>query len=517
MILDSTIGASGTPFSGGSNDPAPGHAVRIQNQDMSRAEDRCTRRRSGLALAPSLLAGLLLLALLTPPQLCAQTNTAKAAPSSHRWLLIVETSHSMQRRSDAVFESVQGLLTSGMSSQLRPGDTLGVWTYNADLYSGRFQLQTWSPETRQAIVSSTLVFLKSQKYEKKANFDKVLPVLTRVIGDSRLLTVLLVSSGDEKMRGTPFDAQINEYWQKWHDQQQKARMPFVTILRAKAGKVTDCTIDTPPWPIQLPSQAKEPQVTPAMHEKLLEVLHNPPPPTAPPLIISGRKRQPEPAPATKPQPAVVKAEVPAPVAAVPSTNNLLAAQPPAPVAPPVQMAKAEVAQVTPVKPLEEVAPKPLTPPALVPAPKVEAVRTAETKPSESAPVKPAAALTAQTPPAMPKPAAFEPPKSGPAPEPKPVQAPSLLIAPPATQAVTVPALRPNPSSVAKPPSSIPAPPAQAATAIPVEAIAGHRNIWIAALVLAGVTASLAVLLLRRSRTTSQASLITQSFERKNKP
>ena len=188
MILNSTIGASGTPFSGGSNDPAPGHAMRMQNQDMSRALDRCNRRRSGLALAPSLLAGLLMLALLTPPQLCAQTSTAKAASTSHRWLLIVETSRSMQRRSDAVFESVQGLLTSGMSSQLRPGDTLGVWTYNADLYSGRFQLQTWSPETQQAIVSRTLAFLKSQKYEKKANFDKVLPVLTRVIGDSRLLT-----------------------------------------------------------------------------------------------------------------------------------------------------------------------------------------------------------------------------------------------------------------------------------------------------------------------------------------
>src|ERR1019366_9321992 len=157
---------------------------------------------------------------------------------------------------------------------------------------------------------------------------------------------------------------------------------------------------------------------------------------------------------------------------------------------------------------EEVALKPLPPPALVPAPKVEAVRTAETKPSEPAPVKPAAAPTGQTPPAFQKPAAIEPPKSAPASEPEPVQAPSLLIAAPATRAVTVPAPRPTPSSVATPPSSIPTPPVQAATAVPVKTLAGHRNIWIAALVLAGVTASLAVLLLRRSRTASQASLIT---------
>jgi hypothetical protein len=45
----------------------------------------------------------------------------------------------------------------------------------------------------------------------------------------------------------------------------------------------------------------------------------------------------------------------------------------------------------------------------------------------------------------------------------------------------------------------------------------NRSIWIAALVLAGVAISFALLLLRRSRATAGASLITQSFERKKKP
>ena len=74
----------------------------------------------------------------------------------------------------------------------------------------------------------------------------------RVISDSKLLTVILISSGDWKIRGTPFDDRINGSYQQWRDQQQKARMPFVTVLRARNGQVGDYAVNTPPWPLQVP-------------------------------------------------------------------------------------------------------------------------------------------------------------------------------------------------------------------------------------------------------------------------
>ncbi len=55
---------------------------------------------------PHLLAGLLLL---SPWAVGAQTNVAKAAGSSHRWLMVVETSKSMQRRADAGAHDSAGL------------------------------------------------------------------------------------------------------------------------------------------------------------------------------------------------------------------------------------------------------------------------------------------------------------------------------------------------------------------------------------------------------------------------
>src|SRR5882724_1036018 len=85
-------------------------------------------------------------AVLLATALHAQTNSpAPAAPHSSRYLLIVETSRSMQRRTQGTLDAVRTLLASGMGGQMRRGDTLGVWTFNDQLYAGSFPLQTVSP------------------------------------------------------------------------------------------------------------------------------------------------------------------------------------------------------------------------------------------------------------------------------------------------------------------------------------------------------------------------------------
>jgi hypothetical protein len=447
----------------------------MRTQNVNRINNHDERRRAGWLAAHPLLAGLLLLTVLAPCPLRAQTNTAKAALSSQRWLLVVETSRPMKRRTGAVLQAVRDLLASGMDGQLQRGDTLGVWTFNEGLYAGRFPLQTWSPKAQQDITSRMLTFLKGQKYEKQANFSKGLPALSQIIKDSDALTVVLVSSGDETMRGTPFDAQINEFLQKWHDQQQKAKMPFVTVLRAKAGQLADYTLNTPPFPTQMPRPSQVTQSAEPIQTKLSEAVRKSPPPTVPPLIVSGKKTQPEKAPAPKLEPTVVKTNAPAPAAAAPGTNNLLAAKPPAAAVVPVEAAKPEAALVTPATHSTELPPKPAPVPVVpVTEPKAEAVKGPETKPVEPMPAKPEVA--------------------------PPVQ----------TQGV-------SPSALTSPPSSSPRPSAQTGTVLPGETLARHTNIWIAGLVLAGVAAAFAILLLRRSRTAPQASLITQSFERKHKP
>src|ERR1051326_5923515 len=128
-------------------------------------------------------------------QASAQTNTNRAVPVSNRYLFIVETSRAMERRADGVLSSVQTLLNSAIGGQLRRGDTLGVWTYNEQLYGGEFPLQQWSPETHPGVVRRTVAFLQQQKYEKSARIDKVLPSINRLVQGSPFLTVILITEG----------------------------------------------------------------------------------------------------------------------------------------------------------------------------------------------------------------------------------------------------------------------------------------------------------------------------------
>ena len=227
---------------------------------------------------------LVLSALFLPGQ--AASNTSASASS--RYLLVVETSRAMQPRAPGAQRAVRELLNTGMNGQLRRGDTLGVWTFNESLYTGKLPLQKWSPEIKDQITSSVTNFLAGQKNEKKADFKQVLPALDKVVTGSDYLTIILVTDGEQKITGTPFNGQINEFFQLWRDQQRKADMPFLTVLRASHGEITHYALNTAPWTVQMPPLAPEIQA-------LVEADSRPAPPpkvqtsSVPPLIIHGKK------------------------------------------------------------------------------------------------------------------------------------------------------------------------------------------------------------------------------------
>ena len=273
-----------------------------------------------------LSAPLLLLALSFPFGLPAQTNSVAARGPSNRYLFILNTSSAMQPRADGTLQAMQDLLASGLGGQLRRGDTIGVWTYNQELNAGHFPLQLWTPETHRTVAINIFRFLKEQKYEKRASLDKVLPAMQGVIKDSEFITVILVSDGDQKIRGTPFDDPINQFFKLWHGQQQKAHMPFITVLRARNGSITDHTVNSAPWPVEIPPLPSE-LTGPAVAEK------KPAPARQQPaaLIVSGKK--PDPVAPAKPleESAVPIQDKPAQPAIV-ETNEAKKVEP-APIAP----------------------------------------------------------------------------------------------------------------------------------------------------------------------------------------
>jgi hypothetical protein len=180
-----------------------------------------------------------LCALTTAQNAWAQTNTAPAR-LTNRYLLIVETSRSMHDRGDGALRVAADLFTSGMGGQVQRGDTIGLWTFNDELHAGKFPLQAWSPAARTNMAKNVVNFLRTQKLEKKPRFDKVMPVLQQVVHDSEYITVIVLSSGEAPIKGTPFDARVNGFYATWRSQQKAVGMPFIAILRAQKGKFADC-------------------------------------------------------------------------------------------------------------------------------------------------------------------------------------------------------------------------------------------------------------------------------------
>ena len=225
----------------------------------------------------------------------------------NRWLLIVETSRAMQPRAEAVAQIAANLVLSGMNGQVRPGDTLGLWTYNASLHRGEFQLQTWTADNTKAIAESVALFLSRQKFEGRPSRSQLFPAMNGVISNSEFITVILISSGGETFSGTPFDKAINEIHQQWQTRQEKARQPFLTMLRAQSGRIADFEVGRPPGPLEFPPLPLELLVTNPVVQtppapKPVETL---PPPVVPNLIVHGKKPEPVAEIISNPPPAVV--------------------------------------------------------------------------------------------------------------------------------------------------------------------------------------------------------------------
>jgi hypothetical protein len=426
---------------------------------------RLTGRIPRLGCGPGLLvaAGLLL-----APAVTAQTNTVRPRPAN-RWLLVVDTSSAMGRRAEAVKQIVAMLLLTGVKGQMHAGDTLGVWTYNEALYAGRFPLQGWLPENSRPIARRVFEFLDVQTYEKRDRLDKVLPEVDRLVTNSDFITVILITDGSENLTGTPFDDKINSTYRAWKQQQDKAQMPFVTLLRAKHGKYTDYSVNTPPWPMDLPPLPPELEVARDQAPKPAKRPEQVKPAPVPPLIIRGKK----PEPAQTQSPAGPPAAAPRPVA----SPELSAAEKLKEIASEPQPGPSSPANLETGSPVSTPQPIAASGPAPVPTGALELVEG-------------------------PGPPAAKPKEVTAAPE------PDRSVA----SAGPVPAASAFSNSVASPSPTAGAP-AQTAVAIPSESFLSRNLVWIGGLFLAGVAFGLVILLLRRSRPAARASLITRSLNR----
>jgi hypothetical protein len=223
-----------------------------------------------------------------PGLLCLLLPAKSFSQSSNRWLLVFNTSSAMHDRVDGVEGVMQDLLTTAMHGNLRSGDTIGIWTYDRELRANEAPLLTWDPESAPAIAQHMTGFLGRHHYEKTAAFGSVLTNMLRVIKDSDVVTVILISDGSDTIHGTPFDAKLNAFYKENYRAQKKAHLPVVTVFRGEHGNLAANTMNLAPWPADIPA-VPPPEIAKVVTPKVIETPKPPPPVVTPPLIIVGKK------------------------------------------------------------------------------------------------------------------------------------------------------------------------------------------------------------------------------------
>src|SRR4051812_555243 len=193
--------------------------------------------------------------------LILQARAAEPGREPQTFLVVVDTSRAMQPRSEGTFAAIQALLDSSFNGELRPGDSLGAWSLSDKVNDARFAFQEWNPQTQLGLLVGLLGFVEGQAYEKQSRLDRLVPEIRAISKPTGLLTVLLVSSGEVEMRGTPFDAAINQAFKKSQLEQRAAKMPFLIALRLQQGEIIAWSVTPAPKRADFPAISSPPAVT----------------------------------------------------------------------------------------------------------------------------------------------------------------------------------------------------------------------------------------------------------------
>jgi hypothetical protein len=498
--------------------------IHSMKQPTLRPRGRHEFRAFGLAWR--LAAGFLLISALAStltPGLFAQTPAPATSPapapaplSSNRFLFVVDISKPMEKEVPDVVRVVNEILRSSASGQLHNGDSIGVWTFNEDVYTGNLPLQIWSEDDAEEITLRIGEFLRQQDYGKKSRLDYAMGAIDKVIRGSDILTVFIISSGAGPIHGTPYDDSINaQYLQCLRDMGRKPK-PLVTVLQGSRGRVIRYTVSAVPWPVVIPELPIPLKITEAPPAKPAP----PPPPPGPSMILVGTNTT-----AYVPPPPVQPASA-APVTLVNPPPQSSVIQPPSAPGPQIPALPPPVPAVAPQTPPAVAVNTPPTPtPAPAPAPAAQPV---------PAPAVPPSVSEGPNPPLLPPPAQFHPPTTGQMPFVPPRQPPLVqkpfpasetmaqdtapaepaAVPPsaPAADATPVSRVAPNPAPAPAPVQPPPATLGAQATALIKSFTGTHRNLLLAvgACLLLAV-GGLIFVLARGSRPSGRSSLITQTM------
>lgn len=404
----------------------------------------------------------------------------KPATNGSRFLFVLELSAAMKASDAANRQALFDLIFTGFDGQMRHGDSFGLWLFADELRAGEFPLQVWDEHNPLEVASRTTQFVRAQKYAGKGELEEVLSrmlQLSRVVRDVHLV---LISTGEHPINGTPFDASLNEAAARLQPERKKQRKPLITLINVAGGKPISASVTLPGSFIQLPERPAP------------IVAATPPAPASNKVAAAAPTAAPNPTSAPNIEP---RTSATLTVGTEPVSKTWT------PLAPPAQRG-VKVMEITTVSNAAATAKAAPAAPAPVPTPVAHApVPEPETTPAAATPTPSATVAASETPqpvvPAVPAPSA-------------PVSVSPATPTIPGAMPVHAREVSGAPATSAPAPAS---PPAQVAVMVTPPGLNPTWLLGMGALLLAACLVLL-IVVLRRLRPPTQGSFISQSMDRR---
>jgi hypothetical protein len=156
--------------------------------------------------------------------------------ANYRYLIVLENSARMDRQREVALDTVHQLILSGIDGRIQEGEVLGVWTFRDRLDRDQFRAMAWSPGRGRDVANDVYRALRDGGFAREPDLDVAISGVTAVAREVDRLTVFLVVSGGQPIRGTSFDAEINQVYEQHAEAMRKSRRPFVTVLVMERGR-----------------------------------------------------------------------------------------------------------------------------------------------------------------------------------------------------------------------------------------------------------------------------------------
>jgi hypothetical protein len=213
---------------------------------------------------------------------------------AYRYLIVLENSARMDRQRDAALDTIHQLILSGIQGRIRDGDVLGIWTFRDQLDRDRFRPITWSSGRVRDVANDVYRTLRDAGFAREPDLDVAMSGVTTAAQVTDDLTVFLVVTGTQRIRGTLFDTEINQIFEEHADAMRKSRRPFVTVLVMHQGRTVSHATNPAGRQLYIPPTPEPP--APAHADPDPDVAA----PEAPTPAVEPKSAEPEP---VKPQPA----------------------------------------------------------------------------------------------------------------------------------------------------------------------------------------------------------------------